>query len=109
MKKTINKEVHICDKCGKEGYVQPCLHCGVEMCYECRQVNGTEYSQGVFTQGSGDGFYCRTCDNELVDSVSDARHNAYRAIHSLKVEARSWNADFERRREDAEKNLRMIR
>lgn len=108
MIKTIEKSVHICDKCGKEDYVNACLGCGVEMCYTCRLKHGVSYSFSVSMEGSNDGFYCRKCDNKLTDSVLDSKHNAYRAIQSLKAEAASWNEDFQRRADEAEKKLRLL-
>ena len=109
MKKNINKEVTVCDKCGKENYVEACLNCAVEMCYECRIKHGVSYSYGVFFQGSGDGFYCNACDDKLNKSKSDKRHNAYTSIRNLRVEHESWSEDFRQRSSDAEKRLEKLR
>ncbi len=104
MKKTIQKEVKLCDKCGKEdSYPGACVCCGVEMCYECQREHGKSYNHAVYFQGSGDGFYCLPCDAKLTAEGKDKRHNAYRAVKSLKDELEAWHADFKRRQEAAEK------
>ncbi len=104
MKKTVTKEVTICDHCGKETYVDTCLHCGLEHCYKCRETEGTVYSYGVFIHGSGDGYYCGKCDREL-SLGNNKLYWAYRKIHQLSDEMVGWNARFTRRKEEAEKWL----
>ena len=65
MKKTIKKEVTFCDNCEKETYVEPCLRCGVEHCWKCKEIESVEYGHAVYFQGSGDGYYCKACDEFL--------------------------------------------
>ena len=109
MKKIVQKEVHVCDKCGKETYPDPCLGCGTEVCYECQPKHGKNYRHSVYFQGSGDGFYCSPCDTKLTEGGTDARHNAYCAVKSLKDELEAWHTDFKRRQEKAEDALKSLR
>lgn len=109
MKKTIQKEVHLCDKCGaEESYMNACRTCDTEMCYECWQKHGKEYAHGVHVRGSGDGYYCNPCDAKLTKSGADKRHAAYRVIESLRSELKSWFDDFQRRQTKAEKALKDL-
>ena len=34
-KVTINREVEVCDRCRREGYLQECLACGAMFCLTC--------------------------------------------------------------------------
>lgn len=107
MKKTVNKEVHFCDKCNAEqvyGFDE-CLCCGVEHCYECKKTEGRKYSHGVHVSGSGDGYYCNACDAKLLSSGEDKLHSAYRRVASLRAEAIAWSDGFDRRRNAAEMAL----
>ena len=109
MKKMELKETTYCDHCGKETYVTACMRCGTEHCWECRKTEGKEYSHGVHFSGSGDGYYCSKCDEELAQSGGDDRHAAYREIAALRNEAEVWGADFQRRQKAAEARLEAIR
>jgi len=107
MKKTIQKEVQFCDKCGKESaYQTACMKCGMEMCFDCKQKHGKKYDHAIYFQGSGDGFYCIACDAKLTVTGTDKRHNAYRAIKALKDELEAWHTDFKLRQEVAENNVK---
>ena len=109
MKKTIQKETHVCDKCGKEeSYITACMNCGTEMCYECWEKHGKKYNHAIYFQGSGDGSYCNLCDVKLTAAGTDKRHNAYRAIKSLKDELEAWHNDFKKRQEIAEKAVKAF-
>lgn len=104
MKRTIQKEVHFCDQCGKEdSYPTACMGCGTEMCGQCQNKHGKAYTHAVYCSGSGDGFYCNPCDAKLTAAGDDKRHNAYRAIKSLRYELEAWSIDFKKRQEAAEK------
>jgi hypothetical protein len=104
MRKKIEREVTFCDKCGKEqDYGNTCDSCGVEMCYDCQEKHGVKYSHGVYFFGSGDGFYCKPCDNRLVKTKASPRHNALIEIKSLRKEQEVWSEDFRKRQEKAEK------
>ena len=108
MKKTIQKETHFCDACGKEEfYIDHCLSCGKEHCYQCKKTEGREYRHGVYIMGTGDGYYCRPCDTKLAKSKDDL-HEAYQNIAKLREECDKWNADFEARKEAAEAHLRSL-
>lgn len=109
MKKTIQKETHFCDKCGKEeSYINACMNCGAEMCYECWDKHGRKYNHAIYFQGSGDGYYCQPCDAKLTKDGNDKRHNAYRAIKSLRDELEAWHTDFKKRQEKAENALKAF-
>lgn len=109
MKKTMSKEVLLCDLCGKEqSYMEKCMNCATEMCYDCQKQSGRKYAHSVYCSGSGDGFYCNACDVSLTASGTNDRHKAYRAIKSLKNELHAWNEDFEKRHEAAKKHLKSL-
>lgn len=111
MKKTVTKEIITCDTCGAEiGYDRSCLNCGVSLCYQCTQggKHGVEYPHAVCFTGHGDGIYCLSCDAKLKASGTDARHKAYMAVTTLKVEYQQWGEDFTKRREKAEKHLNQF-
>ena len=46
MQKKIMKKVTFCDHCQKEAYVDKCLRCGVEHCWECKRTEGIEHGLG---------------------------------------------------------------
>lgn len=105
MKKKVTKTVVICDSCHKEDYTQKCLGCGKDFCYDCQTKKGVTYSAGVFTSGSGDGFYCHACDKS---NETFAVHQAFAAIRDLRVELDRWNQDFNKRKIAAEAHLEEI-
>ncbi len=109
MKKVVNVETHVCDACGKQqGYIDHCLHCGVEHCYECKPTHGIDYKHGVYFSGSGDGYYCTPCDRKLTTHGGDKRHTAYRTILALRNEVMGWNEDFKRRMDAAEAVMKKL-
>lgn len=109
MKATITKEVRLCDKCKAESpYPDVCLRCGIELCHDCAKKHGHEYPHSIFCSGSGDGFYCKACDQKLAILGTDKRHNAYAAIQTLRAECESWNASFDKRRKAAEELLKSL-
>lgn len=109
MQKEINKKVSFCDACGKEqDYLEKCLSCGVEHCYDCRKELGKEYTHGVYFQGSGDGYYCHKCDAELSTNRRDVLHNAYVAIVDLRSEEHRWYDDFKKRVDAAENKVKEL-
>jgi len=107
MKKIVQKEVSICDHCGKEEYTEPCLRCGIEHCWECRETQGIEYRHSVHFQGTGDGYYCRACDKYLKEH-KDILHSAYLAIKKLKNEEKEFYDDFKKRVDEAEEHLQYL-
>lgn len=109
MKKTVTKEVDCCDVCGKEDYVNTCMSCGIDHCYDCSQTRGKRYAHAVNFSGSGDGYYCSSCDNSLTSSGIDLTHASYRKIESMRNEEKAWYADFRKRADSAEKRLSAIR
>lgn len=108
MKKKEVREVVYCDNCKKENYVTACMHCGIEHCWECREIAGKEYPHSVYSSGSGDGYYCSKCDKELTIIGDDAIHKAYRTIAYLRKELDSWLLNFKVRQEKAEAKLKSL-
>lgn len=108
MKKIIEKEVQICDCCGKETYCDSCLRCGLEHCWECRKECGVEYTHGVHFSGSGDGYYCTICNDELAKQGPDNLYNCYVKIANLKKESKEWYLDFHARSDKAEARLKQL-
>ena len=108
MKKTLSKEVTVCDQCNKEAYVETCLKCGAEFCYDCRKTCGVEYPHGVYFSGSGDGFYCNKCDSELKATGVDPLHSAYLKVKYLRDENTSFARNFKARTNDAEAEIKRL-
>lgn len=82
-----------------------CLGCGKDFCYDCQEKKGVRYNPGVFTSGSGDGFYCHACDKS---NATSALHQAFVSILELRNESDRWNEDFQKRKLAAEKHLAEI-
>ena len=103
MKKTIEKEVTFCDHCQTETYVDPCLHCGAEHCWRCRETQGIEYKHLTWGTGTGDGYYCTSCDNHIrtIGRVNPV-HQAFLVIANLREESRLFYEDYKRRAREAE-------
>lgn len=108
MKRTVEKEVTLCDVCGAEGYVTPCLKCGKEVCWPCQKTQGESYNAGVYFSGSGDGFYCHPCNEMLILSQTDELHKAYTHIRGLRNEAEAFGRDFKNRQEQAEAAIKPL-
>lgn len=109
MKKTISKDVHFCDSCTKElDYPTKCMGCSNEYCYECRKTKCVDYPHGVYFSGTGDGLYCKPCDDRL-GQIGDKRILAYRKIQTLRKESEAWGEDFNHRKNEAESELLNLR
>ena len=110
MIKTVSKEQHFCDNCGKEqDYIEHCVACGREFCYDCEKTEGTEYHHAVHFQGSGDGFFCNGCLSRM--TVVNPSYNlwkAYLVIQSLRNEYAGFRKDFDERAKKAEENLQKL-
>ncbi len=107
MKKLITKEVQFCDGCGAEAYCEKCLGCEKEHCWQCRKPLGVEYSHSVGFSGSGDGYYCASCDiNPKIEATP--LHRAYIAISLLRRESKRFYEDWLRRCDEAEATLKAI-
>lgn len=108
MKKTINKEVTICDQCGKETYVHKCLKCGVDHCWECQKTQGIVYTHSTCCSGSGDGYYCNKCDAELRVAKNDKLHAAYVNIQNLRMESELFYKNWKERANNAEATIKRL-
>ncbi len=109
MKKLIEKEVQVCDCCGKETHCEQCLGgCGLEHCKWCRRECGVGYTHAVHFSISDDGYYCALCNTKLSEQGSDDLHNAYLAITDLRREAKRWSADFSARSDKTEALLKQL-
>jgi hypothetical protein len=107
MKKSKVVETAVCDSCGKdEGYACACLHCNKDFCYECRKAKSVDYPHGVYFSGSGDGLYCKPCDQALKASGANRRHTAYLQVRALRNESERFYADFKARSEAAEAEVK---
>lgn len=109
MKKTVTKEVTCCDCCEKEEYLTTCMNCGIEHCYDCEKTEGKKYVHAVNFSGSGDGYYCKKCDTDLISNRISPRHIAYRKIESLRNESKAWNENFRLRANEAEQEVAALR
>jgi len=107
-KVTATVEAHVCDGCGAQTYVTPCLHCDVEHCWECRKKLGREYAHAVYFAGSGDGYYCKSCDGELSRNGSDPLHNAYVEIQQVRDDRIAADRRFKELGDKAEANLKAL-
>jgi len=106
VKKQVTIEQAICDFCQHEQSYQQCLRCGKDVCWACKKTRGVDYNHAVYFAGSGDGFYCTSCDIALSESKADPVHQAYVGIRALRDEQIAWGKDFEKRRDVAEETLR---
>lgn len=107
MKQRVTVEQVKCDFCGKEADWSKCLGCGIDICYDCRKTKAKEYPHAVYFSGSGDGIYCAECDARLRKS-GDKLHAAYLSIERLRNEQEGWYADFKKRMDKAEADLKKI-
>jgi hypothetical protein len=108
-KKTVTIDADVCDSCGAQTYVTPCLKCGVEHCWECKDKLGRNYSHGIHVSGSGDGYYCNPCDTELSRSGADPLHNAYVEIRQVRADGEAFYQRFKVLGEQAEAKLKALR
>ena len=105
MKKTVKKEVSICDECGKQGCLHECMICGKDYCYECFKVIGIKFSHSVRCSGSGDGEYCAEC---VEKNSSDELIIAYQAIQSLRDECDAYYLQFDKRADAAKERVSLL-
>jgi len=106
----VNQTVSLsqCDFCGAAmQYMDSCNGCGKDICYECEKVNAFKYPHGVFVGGSGDGLYCKDCDERL-GNAGDPLLLAFREVRSLRTEMMAREEEFSRRRKAAEAALAAI-
>jgi len=106
MKKTIKKEVEICDFCKKLESWYKCQECGKAFCYDCFKSDGIQYPQGVYFSGK-DGHYCKPCDEKLQAKPTPV-WTAYRTIVWLRVESESFQKQFDEKRKRAEEQLNKL-
>lgn len=94
-------EVTKCDFCGESSW-DSCLGCGKDICYDCygeKRDKAVRYFHGCHVQGSGDGIYCKECDQKMAD---DPLHAAYVQIKNLRDESERFYKDWDKRRKAAE-------
>jgi hypothetical protein len=106
MKKKVQVETTFCDHCKKQGYVQSCLGCGVDHCWDCREKLGVVYHEGVHYQ-STDGYFCLSCEARPPIKARNI-HGAYSAIAQLRREEDMFYRDFKVRKEVAEGRLKAL-
>ena len=112
MKKTKTVTVYECDQCGADCDYggEPCLRCGKRFCTQCytKSKNGTNFAHDVYFQGSGDGFFCTSCEEALRGEPSRI-YSAYVAIKNLQTERTTWEKAFDARRDAAVAELKAAR
>lgn len=108
MKKMVEVEQTFCDICGKEAW-DPCLKCGKDFCWECKEKHGVIFPHSVTFSGSGDGFYCHDCEEKMASEKKDQLYLAYLEIDLLRRQHKAWYEDFERRSGEAERYLEKLR
>lgn len=108
MKKTVKREITVCDICGKEaGYATTCRKCGLEVCYDCEEGHMVKYNHAVHFTGSGDGYYCNKCNTELKDTGGDMLFNSYQEIRRLREKERLFCVKFKAETDFAETNIKI--
>jgi hypothetical protein len=105
--KKVTKTVMVCDQCGKEDAYYKCRVCGGDFCYECHKSYCIEYQKQVYFNSSDDGLYCPACDAKAAKR-GDLVRKAFLAVKQLRDERAALNAEFEKRREAAEKHLEKL-
>ena len=101
------QEVDCCDECNAETYVDVCLICGTEHCYDCKATHGVRYNHSVYFRGTEDGYYCNKCLADPKNATNETLVQ-YRAIENLRLEEASWYKDFTNRYEAAEAKLKEL-
>lgn len=108
MKTTIQKEVDICDRCKKEGYVNSCDSCGTDLCWDCQKTEAVKYEHAIYVSGSGDALYCKACDTTLA-AKGDKRLMAYRRIKELRAEMNAFGEAFRLKQDEAERAVQKLK
>lgn len=107
MKREILKELHFCDRCGKEiPFIRKCINCGRELCYECSEKEMNGYQERICFPGY-DMYICKKCEENPNPKIIDILE-AYRKVKELIDEDKKWHEDWKRRVEDAENNLKDV-
>lgn len=108
-KKTVTREVSVCDSCGAEGYSETCAGmCGREFCYSCKKRSGKEFTHAVYFSGTGDIYVCGRCLPKLIMNPTPL-FAAYQEIDNLKAEASALSVSFKARVDTAEAALKSAR
>lgn len=92
-KKTVTKEVDVCDVCGVEAYPNKCLRCGLEVCYKCQEKVGVTYTHSFYCGSSDDGFYCNKCNEKLING-GNTLFNKYYEMNRYKKEYELYSKDL---------------
>ena len=103
MKTTATVDTHACDFCGQiETYQSQCRLCKKDICFGCRKTHSVEYPHAVHFAGTGDGTYCKSCDEKLRQEGNDPLHAAYLGIQAMRDEMESFQRQFRDRAAAAE-------
>lgn len=90
MKKKITVNGHQCDGCGKETeYAAECRNCDKTFCLKCMNTETREYQNKGMNH-----YYCRACDNALLQSCKDETHYLLRLIDKIQAARSQAQADF---------------
>ncbi len=107
MRKMVSQEVVVCDVCHDKSASYACGKCGKDFCYECFGKQGIRYTHGIYSSGSGDGYYCLDCNAALIAKPT-VLFSAYRTMAALKAEAEAWGTDFWKRADAAEAEIKRL-
>lgn len=109
MKATKVIDYYKCDNnCPNEAYNwDNCLGCGRIFCSTCKKIYCTEFHHAVYFQGSYDGLYCHKCIADPTINTTKL-FKAFAKIEQLRNDYLGWQAGFEKRRGEAEEELKKI-
>ena len=107
MKKSITRDSSFCDECKKETYINKCLSCKKEYCWECWKNLGREYKHAVHFGGSGDEHLCFQCVESPKQYLPLIL--CYQKIAALRQEEKGWYEDFNERSKVVEDEIKKLR
>ncbi len=110
MKKTIQKEVVVCDECGTDEMIfHKCNGCDKAFCFDCNKTKhtGKTFEHGVYCSGSGDVYFCMACLTNLMPRTKEILA-AFQTVLFLRNEAIEKHTAFEKRCKDAENKVQEV-
>jgi len=107
MRKTETQEYIYCDFCNKPSY-EVCVICRKDVCWECQKTHGKKLHFAVFFRGGDDSFICSSCLAKPIPKEHQKLISQYYLINNLRAEYDVWWKDFNKRHEQAEKDLKVL-
>ena len=91
----MEKEVSVCDACGKEAqyYLRKCVGCGIVYCEKCANLYGIGYNRRVLLCSTRNIYFCTSCDLHPPDQVKEL-HAVCRYAKALSIEYDTWHQKF---------------